>query len=146
MHTFFVCVNANIKYIYYWLYAIWQCLIWLGLYTFTFTNTKMYLPCTEHMNTTTSQTYSIVISQRQVPYFHWCHKWSRDFSKKISDNSRLFYSRIAICMNKHSKGTKLHCMLYLENKFLQWRCFSLYHDVTMQKKGRWWFINFFLFW
>lgn len=73
------------------------------------------------------------------------HKWSRDFSKKISDNSRLFYSRIAICMNKHSKGTKLHCMLYLENKFLRWRCFSLYHDVNMQKKGRWWFINFFYF-
>lgn len=63
------------------------------------------------------------------------HKWSRDFSKNILDNSRLFYSRIAICMNKHSKGTKLHCMLYLENNFLRWRCFSLYHDVTMQKKA-----------
>lgn len=63
----------------------------------------------------------------------------------FSDNSRLFWSRISICMNKHSKGTKLHCMLSLENKFIRWRCFSLYHDVTMQKKGRWQFINFFYF-
>lgn len=75
------------------------------------------------------------------------HKWLLNFSNNFFPvNRRLFYFsnihwRISVCMN-NSKGTKLHCMLSLEIKFLRW-CFPLCHEVTEQNKGRWRFHQFF---